>query len=105
PRSLWSCGGRWTNCADDREAADSRRAGLAARPLANPAAELPLQPELLGLCNHRPFPLWRAARELAGIPPSLSLPPLGGIRPRSCALKSGLRGKISEQRQSQHDPG
>ena len=35
-------------------------------PVARAAAELPVPAELLGLCNHRAFPLWRAARELAG---------------------------------------
>ena len=41
------------------------------------AAELPLPAELLGLCDHRAYPLWRAARELAGAPADLPLPPLG----------------------------
>ena len=49
-------------------------------PVADPAAELPLPAELLGLCNHRAFPLWRAARGLAGARRLLPMPPLGGLR-------------------------
>ena len=73
--------------ADDRQDADPGRARVAIGPFAHPAAELPLFPKLLGLCNHGAFPLWRPARLLAGAAPSLSLPPLGGIGPRSGTMR------------------
>ena len=69
--------------SNDREADDPDRPRLAKRPVASPAAELPLPAELFGLCDHRNRALWRRARGLDGPEADLPLPPLGwpGLRP------------------------
>src|SRR3954462_2953658 len=67
---------------DDRPPAHPDRPLVADRARARAAAELPVPAELLDLCNHRAFPLWRASRELAGAPADRALSSLGGFRLR-----------------------